>query len=282
MIEIYLLEQLIAVNQYKSFNTAAKKLNLTQPTITRSMQKIEQEFGVPIFTRKSNKVELNEAGKVAVKYAKRILKEEKEMFQNVLSATSLSIGFSAPGPSYIVEKALTPEQFSNTTQFFEHETLIEALREKQYQIVITNKKCDDLDLYCIPFIQEKLFLSTPIDHPLIQNPSISFTQLKGNTFLMAQDIGVWKKIVYDNILEAKFLLQSSIDDLSLIVLSSSLLSFSTNITHTLFHKNEQRHFIPFSDKEATVSFYLYCLKEQHHLLSSFIQQILNTKVSYHL
>ncbi len=52
MIEIYLLEQLIAVDQYKSFNTAAKKLNLTQPTITRSMQKIEHEFGISLFTRK--------------------------------------------------------------------------------------------------------------------------------------------------------------------------------------------------------------------------------------
>lgn len=282
MIEIYLLEQLIAVDQYKSFNTAAKKLNLTQPTITRSMQKIEQEFGIPLFIRKNNKVELNETGKIAVKYAKRILKEEKEMFQNVLSAASLSIGFSAPGPSYIIEKASTSKQISNTTQFFDHGTLIEALRDKQYQIVITDQKCDDLDLYCIPFTQEKLYLSTPINHPLIQYSSISFAQLKGNTFLMAQDIGVWKKIVYDNIPEAKFLLQSSVDDLSLIVLSSSLLSFSTNITHTLFHKNEQRHFIPFSDEEATVSFYLYCLKEQYHFLSSFIQQILDTKDSYHL
>ena len=118
MIEIYLLEQLIAVNQYKSFNTAAKKLNLTQPTITRSMQKIEQEFGVPIFTRKSNKVELNEAGKVAVKYAKRILKEKKKCFKTYYLRLLCPLVSVRRGHLTSLKKHSHLNNFSNTTQFF--------------------------------------------------------------------------------------------------------------------------------------------------------------------
>ena len=79
MIEIYLLEQLYAVYQYETLNQAAKHLHMTQPTLTRSMQKIEREFGTPLFIRKSNRMTLNENGILAAKYAERILNEEREL-----------------------------------------------------------------------------------------------------------------------------------------------------------------------------------------------------------
>lgn len=50
MIEIYLLEQLIALDDCGTLSEAAKKIHLTQPTLTRSMQKLETEIGVPLLT----------------------------------------------------------------------------------------------------------------------------------------------------------------------------------------------------------------------------------------
>lgn len=58
----------------------------------------------------------------------------------------------------------------------------------------------------------------------------------------------------------------------MIVLSSSLLSFSTNITQYLFHATENRTFIPITDEAASITFYLYCLKEQYPLLKETIKK----------
>ncbi len=273
MIEIYLLEQLIAVDECGSFNLAAKYLHLTQPTITRSMQKIEQEFGVPLFQRDNNKVTLNKTGKLAANYARKIIQEEHEMLEKVRSSISVDFGFSAPGPSYLVARSLNNEQISNNTSFKTHEELIDGLRHHKYQIVITDQKINDIDLYCKKYMTEKLYISATENHPLTRFKSVSFEQLQGSSFLMAEKIGVWKKVVEDNILDAKFLLQDSIDALSMIVLSSSLLSFSTNITRTLFHRAENRTFIPISNKEASITFYLYCLKEQYPLLQETIKKL---------
>ena len=102
MIELYLLEQLIAVDEYPSLKAAADFLHLTQPTLSRSMQKIEKEFGVPIFDRKRNNIALNENGKRAVKYARRILKIENEMMDRVRLNATVNIGFDAPGPQMLV------------------------------------------------------------------------------------------------------------------------------------------------------------------------------------
>ena len=51
MIEIYLLEQLDAFATYKTLSEAAEKLHMTQPTLSRSMQKLEDYFGFPLFDR---------------------------------------------------------------------------------------------------------------------------------------------------------------------------------------------------------------------------------------
>ena len=52
MIEIYLLEQLAAVAKYGTLSAAAEHLPLAQPSLSRSMQKLEDLLGVTLFERK--------------------------------------------------------------------------------------------------------------------------------------------------------------------------------------------------------------------------------------
>lgn len=51
MINIEQLEHLIAFNKYKTLSKAAEKLHISQPILTRSMQKLEQELEVELFHR---------------------------------------------------------------------------------------------------------------------------------------------------------------------------------------------------------------------------------------
>ena len=56
MIEIYLLEQLEAFARCGTLSAAAEELHLSQPALTRSMKKLEELIGVPIFERGKNKL----------------------------------------------------------------------------------------------------------------------------------------------------------------------------------------------------------------------------------
>ena len=75
MIDTYLLEQLTAVHECGTLSAAAEKLHLTQPSLTRSMQKLETLFGVKLFDRGKNRIVLNENGVLAAECAKHILAE---------------------------------------------------------------------------------------------------------------------------------------------------------------------------------------------------------------
>ena len=71
MFELYQLEQLLAVAKCGTLSNAAEQLHISQPALSRSMQRLENEIQVPLFIRRKNKIELNENGKLAVEYAKK-------------------------------------------------------------------------------------------------------------------------------------------------------------------------------------------------------------------
>lgn len=77
MLNLLELEQLVAFADYGTLSKAAETLNISQPTITRTMQHLEDTFGVPLFQHSKNHISLNETGLRAVEYAKQLLKMEK-------------------------------------------------------------------------------------------------------------------------------------------------------------------------------------------------------------
>lgn len=61
MIENYLLEELVTFQRMGTLQKTAAHLAVTQPTVTRGMQKLEDELGVKLFDRHPNRLELTAA-----------------------------------------------------------------------------------------------------------------------------------------------------------------------------------------------------------------------------
>ena len=75
-----------------------------QTALSRSIKKIEEELGVPLFDCSKSRIALNETGKVAAKYALRVLEAEQEMREQTLAfernRRTLSIGACAALPAF--------------------------------------------------------------------------------------------------------------------------------------------------------------------------------------
>lgn len=69
------LEHLVAVVEEGSFAAAARRMNLTQPALTRSIQTLEDEAGMPLFDRGARGVTLTSTGQLVLGRARRILFE---------------------------------------------------------------------------------------------------------------------------------------------------------------------------------------------------------------
>ena len=73
------IRQFVASAQSKTFLEAAGRCNVSASTLTRGVQRLERELGVSLFDRAGRGATLNEAGRVMLPYARRILEEAEAM-----------------------------------------------------------------------------------------------------------------------------------------------------------------------------------------------------------
>ena len=83
MIEFNQLKHLVAIAKNKTISKAAEELLISQPGLTKSMQRLEEDLGLSLFNRKKNKIELNDNGLLAVEFAKKLLDGREEMIKEL-------------------------------------------------------------------------------------------------------------------------------------------------------------------------------------------------------
>ena len=151
MIETYLLEQFAAFARCGTLLKASEELHITQPTLSRSMKKLEEELGVSIFHRENSKLSLNETGKVAAEYAEKLAHDR--------SLRTVSIGSSSPFPinelmptlqEYLTEKTILTELVDTD------EHLLTGLKNRRYDIIILHSLPEDKALYCQRYMDEQI------------------------------------------------------------------------------------------------------------------------------
>lgn len=66
------LRALNAISKYGGFSSAARQINITQPTLSTHIRNLEDQLGVRLFDRSGRTVSLTPAGKVFANYSRRI------------------------------------------------------------------------------------------------------------------------------------------------------------------------------------------------------------------
>lgn len=66
-----------------SFTKAAESLNLSQPTVTKQIQRLETIFGMPLIDRTQRELSVTEAGEVVYVYARRILGTLQKCYESL-------------------------------------------------------------------------------------------------------------------------------------------------------------------------------------------------------
>ncbi|SVB09021.1 uncharacterized protein METZ01_LOCUS161875, partial [marine metagenome] len=78
------METFLAVSRHKSFTSAAWELRLTQPGVSRQIQKIERELEVVLLERRRNDIRLTAAGERFKSYAEDALELHRQFLTNLI------------------------------------------------------------------------------------------------------------------------------------------------------------------------------------------------------
>ncbi|MFT3728048.1 MAG: LysR family transcriptional regulator [Terricaulis sp.] len=85
----YLLRYFLAVAELGSFSKAAAKVNVTQPTLSVGIAKLEEQVGARLFERTTRRVSLTPAGSRFLTHARRIAQEYEAALREVAEAPQL-------------------------------------------------------------------------------------------------------------------------------------------------------------------------------------------------
>lgn len=284
MIEIYLLEQLCAFEECATLSRAAQMLHISQPALTHSMQKLEEQMGVSLFERTKNRITLNENGKLTAQYARRILAMENDMIERVQpfdkSQRTITLGSCAPVPISDITPLLTT-LFPQRRIAFEirnhDEELLEGLYKGNYQLVVLHEPPQDSAVFSFAYRTEQIFLMVPKQHPLAVHDSVSLQQLDGQNLLLYTKIGFWYEMCKERMPHTHFLMMNEMDAFDEVAKIAAFPSFSSDVMiawDSPVYPNQKRVMI--DDPCAAATYYCCCMKKDHsyyhplfHRLHSF-------------
>lgn len=257
MIDLYELRQFVAFAELGTLSRVAERFHLSTPSITRSMQHLEDTFGVPLFVRGKNKIELSETGIAAVEAARTLLAEADQAVQQVRAfdarRRTIVITSCAPVPLWQLQRKLNSESpnMMLSSAICQNDEVVKAWEDGSCDIAI-------LPFYtqgAKPFLQENLFVCVPREHELAKRESLTFAQINGFNFLLRTELGFWDTLCRRKMPASKFLVQPDPAVFDELVRASSLPCFTTDYGN-LHGGYPNRVNIPLSDTEAHVTFYL--------------------------
>jgi DNA-binding transcriptional LysR family regulator len=108
MIDLRLLQHVIAVAEHGSYRKAAAAVHLSQPALTKSVQQAERHYGVPLFDRRSRPVRPTPAGKVVIEKAHAILSQVESINADLSLLSGLHVRSLAVGAGPMMSEVLLP------------------------------------------------------------------------------------------------------------------------------------------------------------------------------
>lgn len=264
MLNLEELEQFITFSDMGTLSLAAEKLHISQPTITRSMQHLEEVFGVTLFIRGKNRITLNETGIKAVEQARQVLSAADNALKSVReydkSLHTITVSSCAPAPLWYVLPALAASYPSMTiaSSLKGIPTILEELSAGLCQLAILPMDIPSDDYVTTPFLEENLSVCVPLSHNLAVKSSVTFSELNGFNFLLRSEIGFWDEMCRTKMPSSKFLVQTDEFEFEELVRESSLPCFTTNLASDPKNLLADRKIIPVTDSEANVTYSLVC------------------------
>lgn len=187
------LRYFVVVAEEGNITRAAERLHIAQPPLSRQIQQLEEELGVPLLVRGSRPLTLTEAGQFFYAHARQLLSQTRELEAMTRRIGTierkLSIGFVGSTLYGMLPKVIRRfRSEQNTTELTLHEMTsmeqISALKEGKIDVGFGRIRHEDPNVRRIVLREERLVAALPSGHALTDRPLISLLDLVDDTLIV--------------------------------------------------------------------------------------------------
>lgn len=202
------LKIFITVAECGSMNMAAKKLFLSQPTISQAIRELEEYYDTRLFDRLSKRLHITPSGQDLLSSAYQVVSQfeqmERQMKKNHRKEV-LRIGSTITIGSCLISNVLNDfEQIMPDTEtytFIGNTRLIEEkLLKSELDIAIVEGEIHRPDLITVPSIRDFLVLGCSSRHPFAGRSEIHISELEEQKFIIREQ-GSGTRALFDRFIK---------------------------------------------------------------------------------
>lgn len=283
--QLYYFKELVT---QKQFSKAAKKLHISQPSLSNSIKSLEEELDCQLIVRASNQISLTNYGQIfyktaiasisSIESAKLKIEHQKLLEKNILTLASIPTAFN----SFLLSSI---QKYQKTTKsqvkFIYHNKLspeiCAGIHSGEYDLGICAKDNKYSDLIFTPLYNEKIVLITRNDNKLTQFDTLSPSELSYKTiFTYRLQSSLGKRLTETLLKENEKIKVRNIsnDDISLASTIISNNQMAVTMKSEFLEQFDIKQ-IPLKLPKDTITIYLAYKKEKEEKLSNLIEYLSN-------
>ncbi|MCB9111681.1 MAG: LysR family transcriptional regulator [Anaerolineales bacterium] len=223
MIDLQKIETFLCAAENLSLSEAAKQLHLSQPTVSHQIKLLEQELGNTLFIRSNTGLQLTEAGRLLLPWARRLLHDTNDLKGMMASLNEDIAGELRIACSTTAGKYVLPQMAARFCQRYpsikvrilacgpEHATL--DLLEGEAHIGVVSTEVNNSSLESQEFFKDTINLIVPAGHRWAVRTSIEPGELLEEPIIMREPTSGTRRVILEEL--AKY--DISLDDLNIFM-----------------------------------------------------------------
>ncbi|ANN17299.1 LysR family transcriptional regulator [Amycolatopsis orientalis] len=184
---------------------AAEKLRVAQPSLSRTLARLENELGVPLFDRHGRRIRLNRFGAAFLRRVDRVLAELDDARQELddaagwergtvtVAAESLLV-LTEPVRTFVPGHPLVDVRLSQASAA----GMTEKLRSGEVDLCVTSQPLSGNDIRSRVLLDEPVMLCVPSGHRLAGRRRVGLADLAGEPFLTTRP-GYWQRALAEHL-----------------------------------------------------------------------------------
>ncbi|MFC9774330.1 LysR family transcriptional regulator [Paenibacillus chitinolyticus] len=188
--ELLQLQYFLAVARLEHMTEAARSLHVTQSSLSKTIQRLEEDLGVPLFDRTGRRLRLNEFGSRFLRRAERALFELKQGKQEMRdlsglehSTLELAVTTASTLPNILraFRKKMPDIQFH--VQMLATQEMVTLLHRGEVDFCLSSPPIEGEDIECQIVCIDPILVAVPKGHRLAERTSVSLTELRDEWFV---------------------------------------------------------------------------------------------------
>lgn len=193
--ELDQLRYFLGVAEHRSFTRAAAHLAVSQPALSRSIRKLEDELGQPVFERRARSVALTDAGLLLQARARQVLAILEDTAAEITDdgeSGRVRVGAIPTIAPYFLPDVLRrfAEAHPDATLLVHENTtdaLVKACAQGEVDLAILALPIRADPLRTEELFEEELFLVLPPEHPLVDLPKVRLGDMEPYPFVLLDE-----------------------------------------------------------------------------------------------